>query len=424
MSATKLWDPYADFQKSVLPNGLSVHHNFLDRPFLKVGFVIHSGSFADPIGREGLAHFVEHMLSKNIKDVSCDDAEFFFEKLGGDCMLGETSELSTRYWFNIPADPEVLKKSLDIFGDMILGGSFEEYLERERGVVLCEFREYFPISMMYDLCQIHKQQMLYAGMDISHHKGTLGNEQSINSITKDDLEQFHAVNYVPANISVVVVGGMQSEEFLEVLSGSMFSAKLSGERRSLPQICLNIIKPVESISNLRISDIIKDTAINMAFYSSFFASSGDANMNMLRIFRRMLQHILDAEVRQKFGSTYSVKVEIKDYVQVREFYIGSKVNPNLIENMPEIVEQGLMKFKKEVDLFDTIKEINRCQYTLLDISGRSLLQNAIDDLGTYHRIISVREEIDLTEKVEFGEVCALADYVVDASNRWTFINRP
>ncbi len=424
MSTVKLWDPYADFQKSVQPNGLSVYHNFWNKPYLKVGFVVHSGSFADPIGREGLAHFVEHMLSKNIKDVSYDESKFFFEELGGDFMFGATEELLTSYWFNIPADQKILKKSLDIFGSMLLGGYFDECLERERDVILCEYRETFPLSLMYDLYKMHKRQMLYAGMNMSFYKGVLGDEKSIETITKDDLEQFHKFNYVPSNISMVVVGGMQSEEFLEVLNDSMFSANISGERRSLPPVSLSIRKPTESTHNLRISDIINDAAINMAAYQSFFAYSGSASMKMLSIFRRMLQHILDAEVRQKFGSTYNVNVEIIDYVQVREFRMSSRVNPNLIEKMPEIVEQGLLKIKKESDLFNKIKTINRCRYVLSDINGQDLMQNTIDDLGKHHRIISLREEIDLNEKVEFSEVCTLADYVADASNRWTLIERP
>ena len=424
MNVTNLWDPYADFNKSVLPNGLSVYHSFWDRPWLKVGFVIHSGSFADIGDSEGTAHFVEHMLSKNIDGVSYDDVDFFFRSLGGCSMLGSTGPLSTSYWFSIPADPEVLKRSLDIFGSMLLGGSFEKDLERERDVILCEFGNRFPFGLMYDLYQMHKRQMLYEGIDMRHYKGNLGDKQSIASISKDDLEQFHDINYVPQNMSIVVVGNMQSEEFIGLLNKSMFSKNVSGVRRPLPQACLTAPKPKETMYDLKISDMVKDTAINMASYETYFACPGNSNMKMLELFQNMMSYILDAEVRQRFGSTYDIGVEIVDYVQVIEMRMRGRINPDLIDNMHEIVKHCLMRLKSENDLFDKFKSAKLNRYKLLDVNGQQLMKNAMEDLETRHRIMSLCDEIDLFEEVKFVDVCVLADYVADSNNRWTLIERP
>ena len=62
-----MYDPYADFEKATLPNGLQVYAAYWpDRPWQYVGFVLHSGANTDPEDLPGVAHFVEHLVSRNI----------------------------------------------------------------------------------------------------------------------------------------------------------------------------------------------------------------------------------------------------------------------------------------------------------------------------------------------------------------------
>lgn len=424
MNMKELWDPYADFQKSILPNGLSVYHNFWDRPWLKVGFVVHSGSFADIRGKEGTAHFVEHMMSKNIKGVSRKDAELFFRRIGGSAMFGSTGPMQTSYWFVIPAKPEILTRSLEIFGNMLLECSFDKYLERERNVILCEFGNRFPFGLMYDLYEIHKRKMLYEGLEIQHFKGNLGDKESIAGISKDDLLQYHALNYVPQNMSVVVVGGMKNEDFMDSLDGSIFSKNINGARRPLPQKCCTTPGPIETKYELVISELVNNTPINIASYESFVAIPGTASMKMLELFSGMMNHILDSEIRQRLGATYDIGLNITDYGQVKELRMGGKVSPAVIGHMNDIIEIGLGKIKNAKKLFSNIKTAKLSKYLLLDVSGHRLMEDSMEDLELHHHIFSLREEIALIDEVKFSDVCALADYVADAGKRWTLIEYP
>lgn len=425
MKTTGSWDPYADFQRHVLSNGLSVYHSRWDRQWLKVGFVVHSGSFADVEGKEGTAHFVEHMVSKNIKGASRKEAELFFRRMGGDAMFGSTGPFSTSYWFVIPAKAEVLQKALEIFGDMLIGGNnFERYLERERNVILCEFGSRFPFGFMYELYELHKRRVLYDGLTMQFYKGNLGDKETIPLITKKDLMQFYATNYVPQNMSVVVVGDLRGEELLKFLNGSAFSKKIKGVRNPLPEKCSVAPKPKESEHVLNISELVSSTPANIASYESFVAMPGAYNLKMLELFKVMLSHVLDDEIRQRFGATYNFGVSMADYIQVREMRIGGRISPSIMENIGEIIRSGLLHLKKKRSLFRNLRIAKLNRYLLLDINGHILIKNVMDDLEIYHRIISLREEIELIEAVSFGELCDLADYVADASNRWTLIENP
>ena len=61
-----MYDPFAKFTKHILSNGLEIHHQFWERPWIKVEIVVHSGGREDPVVMPGLAHFVEHVVSQNI----------------------------------------------------------------------------------------------------------------------------------------------------------------------------------------------------------------------------------------------------------------------------------------------------------------------------------------------------------------------
>ena len=72
-----MYDPYAEFTKHVLPNELEVHSIFWDRPWIGMEIVVHSGGREDPVVMPGLAHFVEHVVNRNIPGMEYDKAKEF-----------------------------------------------------------------------------------------------------------------------------------------------------------------------------------------------------------------------------------------------------------------------------------------------------------------------------------------------------------
>ena len=140
-----MYDPYAEFTKSVLPNGLEVHTVSWNRPWVRVEIVVHSGAREDPIDKPGLAHFVEHVVSKCVLGLSNDQIREYFETCGGQASFGTTSYTSTGYSFCIPANPTIFCEALAIFGSMILNARINDSaVETERKVITREFNEKYP----------------------------------------------------------------------------------------------------------------------------------------------------------------------------------------------------------------------------------------------------------------------------------------
>src|SRR5580700_3232767 len=80
------------------------------------------GSFDEPPGLSGLAHFVEHMLFKGTERFPKGQIDRLVLLAGGQSNA-ETSEDSTHYWFAFPSDRWEL--ALAIEADRMRGARFD-----------------------------------------------------------------------------------------------------------------------------------------------------------------------------------------------------------------------------------------------------------------------------------------------------------
>ena len=94
------------------------------------------GSFDEPSGRTGLAHFVEHMLFKGSERFPKGQIDRQVLLAGGQSNA-ETSEDSTHFWFAFPR--ECWELALAIEADRMRGARFDpDEIEAERRVIIEE----------------------------------------------------------------------------------------------------------------------------------------------------------------------------------------------------------------------------------------------------------------------------------------------
>ena len=99
---------------------------------------VHVGQFHDPIDRQGLAHFLEHMLFLGSKKYpTVGDYRKFIMGNGGRSNAG-TGQENTTYHFEIT--PDNLDEGLDRFSQFFTSPSFDpDYVKREREAVHSEY---------------------------------------------------------------------------------------------------------------------------------------------------------------------------------------------------------------------------------------------------------------------------------------------
>lgn len=416
-----MYDPYAEFTKNVLPNGLEVNSVFWDRPWIEVSVAVHSGGREDPTSLSGLAHFVEHLVSKNIPDWEYDSAKEFFETVGGKVMFGATNYLATYYKFAIPADSSILKEALTIFGSMLLQGKMEKHVERERKVILREFNQRYPFLEKLEW-DTSIRKALFKGHRLETWNRPLGRPEHFGIATESDLQNFYDTRYVPANMSLVVVGGFQTAEVLAALGESPFGMQKVGGRNPVWPSLTKFVIPEEHSRIVKMSDYA-NFKVDQTEYNAVWAFPIDFSRPARRVFDRMLGKILFDEIRQKRELAYSFGTNLVNYEDVFEYVVSGRVSPEVTNGIGEIVRKCIEEIPTRKDLFEQVLKscIQKCY--MLDQSGGEIVTNSTDDLIYRRRIIPIQEEWDELQTVTFDQM-AEAAALLSPKHQYTFIISP
>ena len=194
------------YETLVLDNGLKVvlvSDPATDKAAASLDVNIGSGS--DPRGREGLAHFLEHMLFLGTEKYpdSSEYKEFMAAHGGSDNAY--TSYDHTNYFFDI--DKDYLEPALDRFAQFFIAPTFTpKYVDRERQVVHSEYTSKFK-SDGRRAFYAKKQAM---NPDHPYTRFSVGNNVTLadrdGSGIRDELIRFYESHYSADIMALAVVG--------------------------------------------------------------------------------------------------------------------------------------------------------------------------------------------------------------------------
>jgi zinc protease len=167
------------------------------------------GSYDEPAGKTGLAHFVEHMLFKGTERFPKGQIDRLAFVAAGQSNA-ETGEDSTHYWFAFPSDRWEL--ALAIEADRMRGATFDpREVEAERHVI-GEERARDLDSPFSRLDQTH---LAVTYLRHPYRNPILGWADDLAGITVDDLRTFYDRHYRPDGAVLVVVGDVDPDRALD-----------------------------------------------------------------------------------------------------------------------------------------------------------------------------------------------------------------
>lgn len=418
-----MWDPYAEFESAVLPNGLSVYAaHWPNRPWQAMGFLIHSGAMHDHVGLEGTAHFVEHMVSRNVSMPRIKINQHF-ENRGGSAGFGETSYFGTEFKFFVPIDGS-LESDFSIFGQMLMSARLEKELENQRFVIAEEFKEKFGFKPIHDVL-MRERRMVFAGEFISNSISSLGSLDSIGAITQEDLQLFYDKHYVPANMSIVGVGGLALSDILAILEKSPFSADKAGRRSLISEPSYASPYPAENRYVNELSRFMeRDSLPKTGAYRSVAKIPGSVNNQTVRIVRDMLGNLLYEELRERLSWTYGIGTSFANFGGFYAFYIGcDSFNLDVIDKIEGVIENLISLAYDNVELFSRMKEKALAKVLLNDLSGKKVRNGAMNDLSLFRRILTAEEFSRWIEDVTIDDVNECLRWL-RPERRWTCISCP
>ena len=181
----------SEVRKIILENGLRVY--LLSDPNLNISaasVAVEVGSLDNPPEREGLAHFLEHMLflgTKKYPDV--DEYSSYLRSRGGYSNAYTASDL-TNYQFQVL--PDGFEGAIDRFSQFFISPLFtEEYTSREVNAVNSEHQK----NIMNDFRRRYRISSLFAKKDHPEQKFSTGNLETLGDIKREELIDFYQKFY-------------------------------------------------------------------------------------------------------------------------------------------------------------------------------------------------------------------------------------
>ncbi len=212
-----------EWVRTTLPNGLSVIVVPTSRlPLVDFRLVARAGSVNDPAGREGLARLTAELLTqgagKRTAKQLADDIEF----VGGSLSAGAGAE-------QFVVSCEVLKKDLplglELFRDVIVSPTFgAEDFGRKKDEALGQIAS--DKSEPSVIAENAMARWFWGDSPLAHP--AIGWEQSLKTVTRDDVVGFHRGFLTPERAVLVVVGDVQAASLVASLKTAFAGWKSGG----------------------------------------------------------------------------------------------------------------------------------------------------------------------------------------------------
>lgn len=318
--------------KKTLANGLRI--TAVSLPHLhsaEIAIYLKVGGRHDPPEKEGLSHFLEHMLFRGTADYPTTlELEKSFEALGGSVNAATDAD-STCFYARI--HPCHAAEGLGIFASMLLRPTLSG-IEVEKRIITEEALE----DTNEKGEDINPDNLASRLLWPDHPLGmpTVGTLSSIAGFTGQDLAEQMRRYYVPANTVIAVAGDIVPEAIFsacETFFGS-WDGPLPPDTSPAPE-------DQHSPRSLFVRDMDSQVTLQMAFRAF---SRGDRRIAVCRLIRRVLcgggSSRLLMSLRERLGIAYSVSASLSAYEESGCFAVDLATAP---ENLTLAVKQVLLE---------------------------------------------------------------------------------
>ena len=187
---------------------------------------VYVGSRHDPANRQGLAHFLEHMLFLGTKKYPDADSYQKFISENGGSHNAYTSFEHTNYFFNI--DNASFAPALDRFADFFVSPLFNaDYVQREVNAVESEYRA----RIKDENRRILDATRQLVNPQHPYRQFTVGGLSTLSSSTvRDDMLDFYQRYYSASRMTLAVIGNYSLAELKRMVLQRFVSVPNNGSK--------------------------------------------------------------------------------------------------------------------------------------------------------------------------------------------------
>lgn len=328
------------YEKTTLDNGVRVVTSRMDHVHsASIIFNYSVGSRYEEDRLAGISHVLEHMLFKGTEKRP-DPAQISEEIEGvGGMLNAATGRESTNYWAKVPANRTEL--AFDVLADILRNSTFPaDELEKERFVIFEEIRGVAdsPEDLVHDVID----EVVWDSQPVG--RPIIGSEETVASVTADDLRAFLDRHYRPERLVIAVAGKIEHDEIVR-LSERAFGDMEPGLG--------DVFTPAENRQRERRARVVNRPTEQAHLCIGHPALSYNDP-------RRYTQGMIDAvlssgmssrlfqEIREKRGLVYSVYGYFRQYADVGQGVVYAGTDLERVEETIEAVLAELRKLRDEI----------------------------------------------------------------------------
>lgn len=290
------------YRIDVLENGMRVaSENVPHAHSAAFAVAVNVGARHESDDEQGISHLIEHMAFKGTQRMNARQIAEAFDMMGGD-INAYTSHEHTVYYAKVLKEyaDDALALLCEIVADPALA---EDELARERDVILQEIAMHTdtPDSVAFDLFQesVFKDQPL--------GRSILGTKESVNSHTRERLQDYIRKHYQASRLVVTAAGAVDHARVMRITEHAFSKLPLA-----------ETLAPLTNAHYVGATRIEHKALEQVQLLMGFDAcASSHADYMALQVFTTMLgggmSSRLFQEVREKRGLAYSVSSFMTGY---------------------------------------------------------------------------------------------------------------
>ena len=406
-----------DYQVHQLQNGIRVLHKPSPSNISHACIIINAGSRDEDQSKDGMAHFIEHLLFKQTEKRNTNQILNRLELVGADLNAYTTKEYTCVHASFLKPH---LERSLDLFEDILFHSVFpEEEMNKEKEVILDEISSYQdqPDEAIND----DFEDLLFEGHPLG--RNILGTPESVKGFKKKDIQLFMKSNYRTDEIIIGIFGDYDFKTVIHI------SEKLYGK------VPANLTERVrQKIGNYSPKHSIFSKPINQAHCVignrsySFHHKHRTAFLLLNNLLGGTgMSSRLNLEIREKYGITYTIESNYTPMSDSGIFSIYFGTDTEKTEKAIKLLEKELKKLRDQklgpVQL-QQAKHKFIGQIALGEENRMGLIISMSKSLLDFNRVDSLEEVFAKINKVTAPHLLEIANEMFDPTQLSTLIFNP
>lgn len=321
---------------------------------VSLGFFFPSGSQDDPIGKNGTAHFVEHMLFKGTKSHSAGSLAQAVDRLGGE-LNAYTDREEMAFHCTVPA--QHWQAAADILFELCFEPVFPaEEIEKERSVIRSEILSALedPEDRSFEAFYHFSYQGSSYGQPVA------GTFESLDQIQRTDLIQWAKSHLIQSNLHITICGPLELGEILSWTESKSFPrsemVKNAPHQFGVTSFVKSVKQKIQTAQIIGSFHFPTPQGLGEALSLQWFSLLWGETMSS-----RLFQNI-----RENRGLCYSISSQVSEELHIPVLHFFASCAP---ENTLELVHS----LKAEVDRLKMIPSEEEWESAKLALLGGVLL---------------------------------------------------